>query len=428
MSAMVSESPNMDVVEVDEVKVDDDFENLQPEILSSYKSWKKNTPFLYDLVLTHSLEWPSLTIEWHPDVIKRDNREIHKTEINAKNYRHDLKEVGSYGGSVAKVDIKVKMAHDGEVHRARVNPHNRFQIATKSPQSSVFVFDYSKQSSLKSANEDAVPKPQHICTGHSRDGWGLDWCPTQDATLLSGSDDATICLWDLREAGLTVPAYRTWNGHNDVVEDVAWHKFSSSLFGSVGDDSKLIIWDTRKEGQSVKEVDNAHKGHINCLSFNSFNENFFATGGSDGKVNVWDLRYLQNPVNSLATHNDAVYQVSWSPHCETMLASGSEDRRICIYDLAREGDEQTPEQEKEGPPELVFIHGGHTSEIKDFSWNPTKPFTISSISEGHIMQVWTMTESHYLRKAVPSSDVADDDLESTDNVSAVAEQLSRAVE
>lgn len=29
--------------------------------------WKKNTPFLYDLVVTHALEWPSLTVQWLPD-------------------------------------------------------------------------------------------------------------------------------------------------------------------------------------------------------------------------------------------------------------------------------------------------------------------------------------------------------------------------
>jgi hypothetical protein len=31
-----------------------------------YKIWKKNTPFLYDLVMTHALEWPSLTVQWLP--------------------------------------------------------------------------------------------------------------------------------------------------------------------------------------------------------------------------------------------------------------------------------------------------------------------------------------------------------------------------
>ena len=27
-------------------------------INEEYKIWKKNTPFLYDLVMTHALEWP----------------------------------------------------------------------------------------------------------------------------------------------------------------------------------------------------------------------------------------------------------------------------------------------------------------------------------------------------------------------------------
>lgn len=32
-----------------------------------YKIWKKNSPFLYDMVITHALEWPTLTIQWFPD-------------------------------------------------------------------------------------------------------------------------------------------------------------------------------------------------------------------------------------------------------------------------------------------------------------------------------------------------------------------------
>lgn len=35
-------------------------------LISEYKIWKKNTPFLYDLVVTHALDWPSLTVSWLP--------------------------------------------------------------------------------------------------------------------------------------------------------------------------------------------------------------------------------------------------------------------------------------------------------------------------------------------------------------------------
>ena len=35
-------------------------------INEEYKIWKKNVPFLYDLVITHELDWPSLTVQWLP--------------------------------------------------------------------------------------------------------------------------------------------------------------------------------------------------------------------------------------------------------------------------------------------------------------------------------------------------------------------------
>lgn len=41
----------------------------QKTINEEYKIWKRNTPFLYDIVMTHALEWPSLTVEWLPDSV-----------------------------------------------------------------------------------------------------------------------------------------------------------------------------------------------------------------------------------------------------------------------------------------------------------------------------------------------------------------------
>ena len=54
--------PNTDVNAVP----DDDHEARM--INEEYKIWKKNTPFLYDLVMTHALEWPSLTVQWMPNM------------------------------------------------------------------------------------------------------------------------------------------------------------------------------------------------------------------------------------------------------------------------------------------------------------------------------------------------------------------------
>lgn len=36
-------------------------------INEEYKTWKKNAPYLYDMILSTALDWPTLTIQWFPD-------------------------------------------------------------------------------------------------------------------------------------------------------------------------------------------------------------------------------------------------------------------------------------------------------------------------------------------------------------------------
>jgi histone-binding protein RBBP4 len=46
---------------------EEDLEAEEDQIINEeYKIWKKNTPFLYDLIVTNGLEWPSLTVNWLP--------------------------------------------------------------------------------------------------------------------------------------------------------------------------------------------------------------------------------------------------------------------------------------------------------------------------------------------------------------------------
>lgn len=102
------------------------------------------------------------------------------------------------------------------------------------------------------------------------------------------------------------------------------------------------------------------------------------------------MRNLKRKLHSFEAHLDDVLQVQFSPHNETILASASADRRINVWDLARIGDEQTPEDAADGPPELLFIHGGHTNKLSDFAWNLNDPWVIASAAEDNIVQVWQM--------------------------------------
>ena len=188
-----------------------------------------------------------------------------------------------------------------------------------------------------------------------------------------------------------------FKGHTAVVEDVAWHLLHDSIFGSVGDDKKLMLWDTRSASCATKpsQIIEAHSAEVNCLSFNPYSEYILATGSADKTVALWDLRNTKMKLHSFESHKDEIFQVQWSPHNETILASSGTDRRLNVWDLSKIGEEQSPDDMEDGPAELLFIHGGHTAKISDFSWNPNEPWVICSVSEDNIMQVWQMAENIY---------------------------------
>lgn len=58
-----------------------------------------------------------------------------------------LSEFGGFGSVSGKIEIEIKINHEGEVNRARYMPQNHCIIATKTPTSDVLVFDYNKHPS-----------------------------------------------------------------------------------------------------------------------------------------------------------------------------------------------------------------------------------------------------------------------------------------
>ena len=63
---------------------------------------------------------------------------------------------------------------------------------------------------------------------------------------------------------------------------------------------------------------------------------------------------------------------------------------------------QTPEEKEEGVPELLFIHGGHTTKVSDFSWNPKDDWVIASVAEDNILQVKTQAVGEITQAVVDS--------------------------
>lgn len=79
----------------------------------------------------------------------------------------------------------------------------------------------------------------------NRFSYGLSWNPNLQGHLISASEDTTVCHWDINAATKdkkVLDALRIYRGHTAVVEDVAWHALHDSLFASVGDDQRMLMY------------------------------------------------------------------------------------------------------------------------------------------------------------------------------------------
>ncbi|KAE9586605.1 hypothetical protein Lal_00004647 [Lupinus albus] len=370
-----------------------------------FSVWKKNTPFLYDLLLSHPLQWPSLTVHFFPSSpTPHSSFNLHKLLFATHTADHvpnfliiadallpsSNSQPDPHNPIIPNIQVTHKIPLDGEVNRARSMPQNSTIIGVKTCSSDVYVFDTSKQLS----NEGLQCDPHFRLKGHDKEGYGLSWSPFKEGHLLSASYDHKICLWDVSAPQHNVlHAHHTYQAHESVVNDVSWHLRDDNIFGSVGDDSKLIIWDFRTNQPQNSLI--AHDKEVNFLSFNPYNEWVLATASSDSTIGLFDTRKLTLPLHVLSSHTDEVFQVEWDPNHETVLASSGADRRIMVWDLNRVGDEQLEGDGDDGPPELLFSHGGHKGKISDFSWNKNQPWVISSVAEDNSFHVWKMAESIY---------------------------------
>ncbi|KAK1217100.1 Histone acetyltransferase type B subunit 2 [Marasmius sp. AFHP31] len=414
--------------QMEEVEDDPGAEEEENKVINEeYKIWKKNAPYLYDLVITHALDWPSLTCQWFPDKESPANKSytIHRlllgthTSGQAQDYvqiatvsipkrdssasaqklsRNDYDdERGELGGHTIppapRIQVTQKINHDGEVNRARYMPQNPDLIATKAVSGEVFVFDRTKHPS--EPEKDGICRPDIRLVGQSREGYGLSWNPNKAGHVLGASEDMTVCHWDINaytKAKTSVEPIAVYKGHTAVVGDVDWHATKENVFASVGDDRMLMIWDTRTASEPATKIQ-AHDREILSVAFSPASEHLLVTGSGDKTAVLHDIRSPTKKLHVFEGHTDEVLNLAWSPHNPTIFASAASDRRINVWDLSLIGQEQTPDDQEDGPPELLFVHGGHTSRPTDLCWAPgeAENWTAASVSEDNVVMIWQPT-------------------------------------
>ena len=160
--------------------------------------------------------------------------------------------------------------------------------------------------------------------GHSDAILDLSWNENQINALASASADFTLGLWDL-EVGNMVTAFQ----HNEKVQTIEWKpsEAHSVLSGSADKCVRLFDCRTLEPGVQKWEFD----GEIENVKWDVANDFDFLLSTDKGKVFYMDCR-SKNPLFQVVAHDDSVTGICQSPSIKGFMVTTGADKFVKVWD------------------------------------------------------------------------------------------------
>ncbi|KAB0358924.1 hypothetical protein FD754_003080 [Muntiacus muntjak] len=180
---------------------------------------------------------------------------------------------------------------------------------------------------------------------------------------VSGSKDFCIKVWDLAQQ-MVLNSYRA---HSGQVTCVAASPHKDSVFLSCGEDSRILLWDTRCP-KPASQMGGSASGYLpTSLTWHPQQSEVFAFGDENGTLSLVDTKSARCALSSVV-HSQCVTGLAFSPHSAPFLASVSEDCLLAVLDS--------------GLSE-VFRSRAHRDFVRDATWSPLNHCLLTTVGWDH---------------------------------------------
>ncbi|KAJ1722867.1 hypothetical protein LPJ53_002737 [Coemansia erecta] len=205
--------------------------------------------------------------------------------------------------------------HSGEVTTCRFSPDGA-HLASGSADKQVFLW-----------NTYGDCSNYGVLQGNKGTILELQWMPSGER-LITASADTSVSIWDTT-TGERIKRCRRHTEAANACSPLSFGTGDDDVFISGADDGMLLLWDAR-ERRPVNAVE--HGVPITSVAA-SQSGNMVYAGSLDNCITGWDVRNLSEPSLVLCGHSDSVMGISISPKTGNYLVSTSLDNTVRLWDL-----------------------------------------------------------------------------------------------
>jgi WD40 repeat protein len=188
-----------------------------------------------------------------------------------------------------------------------------------------------------------VEPPRAVLSGHLQDVTCVAVSAGSVQRIVSGSEDKTVRVWERGEAERWEERARL--DHFAVVRSVACSPASSKknllLTGTATGRGRIFDLDNLKDEEKQITLQERHGGSINAVAFNA-DATICATGGDDRAICLWETTEGKRIGRVSGAHNAGITSLVFTP--KGQVISAGKDRRIILWNVVKDGDQQTLEQ------------------------------------------------------------------------------------